>query len=407
MAKIKAVGCQACPLGECKEQNFIAPVQPDNPDLIVLFSVHDKLGNPNLDVSDMLKLVETKLQQAGKKAIFLASQQCQGEYSLKSLKACNQAYVHPIIEQNPGLPVLVLGEKAFHLALGYKAAMVGKNGMAGKVLNLDTHDYYFSYGSMEHSSHILVILGSILGTMPDIEWKFGMPDDDFWISDNITLDIEHEYNGQPYMGGRIDCIGISNNKSDRVYCILPSDLNALLSKLGRYTGIIIGHNISSDLVWLVKFGLKLHKNVKVWDTMLHRKIRPDAPERGFGLKYLLKQDYQLPGYEAKVHGFWHRGEIPALSDLAWYNAVDVIGTKHLMMDQRSDDRNADQFYLAQDYIIPMINLMSNGLYINPKKLDELASETSAKLDKLKLDIEKLVGVPVAFGAEDEEDASND
>jgi hypothetical protein len=151
MAKNKLTGCLACPLSESKEQNFIAPVQPEKPDLIVLFSIHDKDGNENKDISDILKLVEARIQQAGKKAVFLASQQCQGEYSLKSLKACNQAYVQPIIERYPGLPVLCLGEKAFHLALGYKASLTGKNGMLGKVLKIKNNDVYFSFGELDEN----------------------------------------------------------------------------------------------------------------------------------------------------------------------------------------------------------------------------------------------------------------
>jgi hypothetical protein len=403
MAKVKLTGCAACPLSECKSTNFVAPETPANPALIVLISTHDKDGNENPDIGNLITMVKSKL--GDRKAVILASQNCTGEYSLKSLKACREAYVLPTIEQYPGVPVLVLGEKAAHDVLGYKAAMIGKNGMAGKVLqlNMSNQDHYFTYGDMAHKDHIKVMLGSILGSMPEIEWQFGMPNADFWNTEFVVLDIEGGYDASPYLGGKLDCIGIANDKSDKVYCILPNEFGALATALHGYSGILAGHNISSDLVWLIASGFSLYRDLKIWDTMIHRKTRPDCPVRGFGLKYLLKSDYQLPGYEAKVHGCWHRGEIPALADLAWYNAVDVIGTKTLYEDQQKDNRNASTFFLAMDYIPCMVNLMSNGLYIDVKKMDELATQASATILNLKQDIQKIVGMPVVFNDEDEEE----
>lgn len=146
MAKVKLTGCQACPLSSCKEQNFITPTTPDNPEVIILFSVHNKDGINN-DVSGLLVIVESCL--AGRKAILIGSQQCPGEYSLKSLTACREAYVLPIIEKFPGLPILVLGEKAGHQIMGYKISLHGKNGVLGKVLRIGEHDFYFTYGELD------------------------------------------------------------------------------------------------------------------------------------------------------------------------------------------------------------------------------------------------------------------
>jgi hypothetical protein len=405
--KEKLVGCMACPLGPAKDQNFIQPEIPIDPELIVLFSAHDKDGKPNSDISDLLRLVETQLR--GRKAIFLGSQQCKGAYSLKSLGSCREAYNQPILDQFPGIPVLSLGEKAAHILLGYKAAMTGKQGMGGKCIQLSGHDCYFTYGDMEHRAHISVMLGSILGKSPDVEYQFGMPPVEFWNSEYIVCDIEHT-DCNPYLGGKIDCIGISNDKSDVVYIVLPDAWLSMLPMSGglregfnSYTGILVGHNFSSDLVWLSCHGFQLNKDVKIWDTMIHRKLRPDAPERGFGLKYLVKQDYQWSGYESLVHGCWHRNEIPALEDLAKYNAYDVLGTKRLFLDQQTDERNAKAFFLGMDYIMPMVELMGNGLFVNQKELENLDKSTIFKIGYIKDEISKIVGRPVAFANEEEEE----
>lgn len=147
MAKVKAVGCQACPLSECKETNYVAPELVLDPDLIVLVSTHDKEGNENQDIGNLITLVKSKL--GSKKAVILASQNCTGEYSLKSLKACNEAYVQPIIERHTNIPILCLGEKGAHQMLGYKVALHGKNGMLGKVLRIKNNDVYFTYGNLD------------------------------------------------------------------------------------------------------------------------------------------------------------------------------------------------------------------------------------------------------------------
>jgi hypothetical protein len=399
MSKIKQIGCQACPLGDNKEQNFIAPNILVDAELIVLFSVHDKDGNQNPDLSAILDLVEKRLRD--RKAIFIGSQQCWGDCSLKSLKACKEAYIQPTLETFPTLPILVLGEKAAHVVLGYKAAMIGKNGMAGKVLEIDGHDMYFTYSSMENREHISIMLDSMLGEMPEFEWTFGMPPEDFWEADYIVMDLEHS-DTNPYLGGKIDCIGISGNNSDTVYCVLHGDFDILKKELTNYSGILVGHNFSSDLMWLRSKGFTINPAVKIWDTMIHQKLRPDAPERGFGLKYLLKKYYSCPGYESRVHGFWHRGEIPALEDLAKYNAMDVLGTQNLYDDQQSDKRNANQFYLAMDYVLPMVELMHNGIHVSPEKLKNLGLDCEMTIGRLKKEIAEIVGCPVEFGDEEDE-----
>lgn len=401
MPKLKLTGCQSCPLAACKEQNFISPAIPENPEIIILFSVHDKDG-VNSDVTGLLNLVEAGL--AGRQAIFIGSQQCPGEYSLKSLTACREAYVLPIIEKFPGLPILSLGEKSAHILLGYKAAMTGKQGMSGKVLELNGHDCYFTFGETAHRNHIEIMLLSVFGKTPEVNWTFGMPPEDFWDCEYIVCDIEHT-DCNPYLGGKIDCIGISNDKSDRVFCLLPTDYAELFKRISNFEGAIVGHNFSSDMGWLCHYGVSFSHNIKIWDTMIHRKLRPDAPERGFGLKYLVKQEYQWSGYESKVHGCWHRGEIPALEDLAKYNAYDVLATKRLFEDQQSDEHNSGAFFTAMDYIVPMVNLMDNGIYVNPKVLSDLNSSTMYKILQTKQAIQKITGKLVVMEEEGGEEES--
>lgn len=399
MAKVKLTGCQACPLSSCKEQNFIIPTTPDNPEVIILFSVHNKDGVNN-DVSGLLGIVESCL--AGRKAIFIGSQQCPGEYSLKSLTACREAYVNPIIDKFPGLPILSLGEKSAHILLGYKAAMTGKQGMSGKVVELNGHDCYFTFGETAHREHIEIMLKSIFGKLSEVNWTFGLPPKDFWDTEYIVCDIEHT-DCNPYLGGKIDCIGISNDKSDRVFCLLPTDYAELFKRINNFEGAIVGHNFSSDMEWLCRYGVNFSHNIKIWDTMIHRKLRPDAPERGFGLKFLVKQDYVWPGYESKVHGCWHREEIPALEDLAKYNAYDVLATKKLFEDQREDERNSGAFFTAMDYIPPMVDLMHNGIYVNPKVLSDLSASTMFKILQARQAIQKITGKLVVMEDEEEEE----
>jgi DNA polymerase I-like protein with 3'-5' exonuclease and polymerase domains len=229
---------------------------------------------------------------------------------------------------------------------------------------------------MDKREHISVMLDSILGTELEVNWQFGLPSKEFWISDSITIDIEHS-SINPYLGGRIDLVGIVNSESDTVYIILPNEFDNLKVVFQNYSGILIGHNISSDLVYLTKYGFKLSPEVKIYDTMIREKIFPSAPEKGF------------------------KQEIPSLSSLAKYCAQDCVATKSLYERQQEDTRNLSTFYLACDYIAPMIQLMSDGIYVNPDKLNELDTQCQATILSLRQDIQKIVGVPVVF-ADDEE-----
>jgi len=64
--------------------------------------------------------------------------------------------------------------------------------------------------------------------------------------------------------------------------------------------------------------------------------------------------------------------------------------------------NKKSFYLAMDYLLVIVELMADGIYVNPSKLDELDLECQKKIADLRQEIEQIVGVPVTFADDDEE-----
>lgn len=335
MAKTKKIvlqGCAGCLLGVDKEKNFVAPKEVEQPKYIIMAGTPQATEQIYKKMNDNIRLFTTSYSD---QIVYLSSVQCASDkVNSKIINSCRQAYVEPILAKYPGVPILACGELVGHTLLKHKCA---ESTIAGLVRHINGHDTYFtkedvfSFSNMEHFQ---IMLGSLLASFDPkpVEYEIGEPPKEFWNSSYVVLDIESEnFNNFFLKKNDITLIGVANEYSDKVYCVVPSE--QFLSDLRMYAGIVVAHNGNYDLLRLRAFNIKFNS---VHDTLIREKCYPWSELGVNSLKWVLKRDYGVWGYESIVHTKWENGEIVTQEELAAYNAVDVIGTKHLYLDQLND-----------------------------------------------------------------------
>jgi len=397
---LKIPGCASCPWGVQKEKQFVEPF--DDPEMApnIILLVTQPLTQNELDtlqqVCDGLDITP----------VIVAAANCRNRYKpdLPVIKECREAYVNPLLLQYPTLPIVTIGEEAVSSLYGGVRKLEGKGGLLYKARMKDQHLVQHTYGISqwqfdEKREHARVVLETVLRPfqyeLPDRKFIVpGLPMDQYLIElfqqPAIGLDIEidvpkdardrDEQFVYPYEGGKLAMLGLTDGTW---FCLIPelhpSDhpgFYSLLKKLAaEYTGVIYGHNIKGDVVFLGAEGIEFPK-ATFHDTYLWHTTQPKRSRHSVGLKWLAKSMYGASAYEAKVHTEWDRGilssQMPELIEP--YLTLDLMYHYALFRDQQKEEHPSSSFQLAMDYLPAIRDTELNGIAVDPAALDNKIAE---------------------------------
>jgi len=381
----KLFGCAACSWGQEKEQNFVPLEIPENPNLIMV-----------TEAPDSSPLLQKICEKQGIRPILVSAVNCCSKKlpEIDEIKACRDAYVRPLLEKYPGVPVVGYGAFAASSLLGGNRKLQNLLYDAKKIdgrLVLFTHhpEAYLRTHNASVLQHIetttaCAVRDYLVYPSVTADWEEGLD----WIfsSDEIILDVETENPpppvleaGQkpkkqsnfiyPWMGGKLAWIGLRvNGKSYtwNVYDVYTSELmRGLRDRFASYKGDIAGHNVKGDMAFLGYYGIRAPK-ARLWDTMIWYKSQPVWPTEGIGLKWLAKKHFNAPAYEAEVHTLWDQ-KVPTsqigFEQMRNYLAGDLLYTDALMQKQANDPMTY-AFSLSTDYLPVVADMEMNGFHID-------------------------------------------
>jgi len=383
--KLKLFGCAACPWGQDKEQCFVPPVVPENPNLIVV-----------LETPERPKILQRIWDKYGIRPLILGAVNCYSKKDpdIEEIKACRDAYVRPILAQFPGVPVVGYGALAASSLLGgnrklqnllYDAKMIDGR------LALFTHhpEVYLRTRQQSVFQHIEVttacaVRDNLIYHSMTTDWKEGLD----WIfsSDEIILDVETENPplpvlepGEkpkkqsnltyPWLGGKLAWIGLRANGKSYTWNVYDQYNSLLMDELkhrfAEYKGTIIGHNVKGDLVFLGYYGIRAPK-ARLWDTLIWLKSQTVWSTEGNGLKWQAKRHFEAPAYEAVIHSQWDQ-KIPTsqidFEQMRNYLAGDLIYTDDLAQHQAKYPMTY-AFQLSMDYLPAITDMELHGFHVD-------------------------------------------
>lgn len=408
--KEKPFGCAGCPLGSLKSENFVEPFIPMYAPEVKIVPEIIILGNgPLREGGESEKLLKRLIQDSGvEDFIFLNAANCNGTVDTNVIKSCREAYVKPILDQHPGVPVLVMGSYAASSILGGRRS---DEKLAGHVKFLDGREVYFTYSPSEYFTegknprilkNIEVMFNSCLASVRDrqkVEFKIGAPLASFYDCKTIYIDLETTNENGPWYGSEIAVVGMANEKSDLVYIVPFKHKDAeseakLLKPLKHFKGKIKNHNLNFDLAQLA-FNDLYPEKATFGDTQIYERCRPVVKMyREVALKWLAKTIFGLHGYEAKVHTKWDEGrtnhEIP-IQEVGEYCAWDVLVTKSLdELQEKEGNENQHIYDLTMDYFVYLLKMEMNGLYVDEASHIELDKKTKKEVITAFLNLSKII-----------------
>ncbi len=338
--KIKPpLGCEACPNLDCKYEGLG-------------FRGVDILRHLGADMcEDTAKLIVVSpvgLEKSDnhRNTVWVPPVSCiNGVTNAKTLKNCREEVVNPVLDMFPNMPVLCRGTDAVKAIFG---ANVG-SGLLGKVRMYRGHRVYCTYDlndseiTSRQRHHEKVMRESALAAMPEIDWKlvnypFHPSEWDKLLQQpRWYVDLECTGLELPWLGSAIACVGLATDLDDTVY-IFPIEHETADSMMEqvqfyfeRYKGEIVGHNIKYDLHFLQYFNM-LNPEATFYDTCVESRCDTLIRKGTNGLKWLAKESFGLPGYEAEAHTLWDQGTNCHEMDiniLGEYCSFDVLITKDL------------------------------------------------------------------------------
>ena len=412
--KLPVFGCAACPLGSEKEQKFVTPWSQEKPEIIVMGP------DPYYD-KDLQSFLSSTFSKRKVDPLILNAIQCDNDKAYaprattKVINACKQAYVSPILEQYPGVPILGLGPVVAQSILGGKR---NEKNTVGHVRYVNGREIYFTAypdadvrcgrntGKKENFS---VMLDSCIRSVRNpgkVEWKIGCPDGEFWNTEYLYLDLESTsellpwYSHEGNFGSNIAIAGFSNGKTDMAW-IVPFNhkdhdsryVETFLRYLSSFRGTIVAFNSGFESIYFrYHHGLKFER---VEDPLSWERLKPAAEVQN-DLKYIAKRDYGLQGYESKVHTLWDQGvnsHNVDLNLLAEYCAFDVLIEESLHKDQMRNPHENEHVYRMHMAYQPYVTEMTyNGLYVDVETLDALDKENEHKITEVRQKIANIAGL---------------
>jgi DNA polymerase I-like protein with 3'-5' exonuclease and polymerase domains len=404
----KLFGCAACPLGSNKEQAFVPPEIPENPNLIMVTEVPDK--SP---------LLQKLCEKYNIRPILVSAANCCSKKlpEIEVIKACRDAYVRPILEQYPGIPVVAYGPLAASSLLGgnrklqnllYDAKMID-----GRLVLFTHHPNFFLYTHNQSVLHHIetttacAVRDSLVYPSFTLDWEEGL--DDIFSSDEIILDVETENPPPvidpdqkkkkqpnfiyPWVGGKLAWIGLragGQSYTWNVYDNYGSDLiKELCYRFAKYTGDIVGHNIKGDMVFLSYYGIRAPK-ARLWDTMIWYKSQAVWPTESVGLKWKAKKNFDAPAYEAEVHSLWEQ-KVPTsqidFEKMRNYLAGDLLYTDMLAQEQAKEPMTY-AFKLSTAYLPAITEMEINGFYVDQQVVEEEIFKNKIEQARLRSEIDE-------------------
>lgn len=390
----------ACPY--CWEKHdksfFVPPVVPENPNIIIV------LGTPtqgDIKYGELLKTPAGKELRrlfiaTGAKPIILHARQCyrRADVTTDQIHLNREAFLLPILEKYPKLPVVAMGRFAATYMQGgsipKKEPPVNRTRILYERLVVFTYDtdYYLEVEDERGAKKAQAVLDNIKSTIdaalkpiPTVSFLSGQLPTDVR---RITVDIEATSSEYPWCGTRMTVLGIKPLHGPP-YTIRADEITQEFKDLLNATAeLVIGHNLMYDLVVLSYHGITFPR-AKLHDTMVyHKNLFPN--EWFYGLKPLVKKYHKFHHWDAWFGTKFSNKEAQDTLDevkLFTYNAWDLIATETLYLAQQKE---YVPFRLEMDYMPYVIKMTMNGMHVDVDALKKLTVETGEQLDKLEAEV---------------------
>jgi len=208
--------------------------------------------------------------------------------------------------------------------------------------------------------------------------------------DKVIVDLEFTLTFPP----RLVCVGLKQyGEAPRVHIIDHREggsfgrLEYLKSFFAKYTGTIIGHNISSDLAVLLWYGIEINKKATIYDTGLAIKCINENETR-----WDLKTWATYLGFPPYWFYFHDHCENPGvaemdLEELTKYNTMDLVATEALFNwceERLTKQRHIHALECAMAPIVA--RSYQHGMAIDKKALDRHALRLDTEIAKIKQSI---------------------
>ena len=212
-----------------------------------------------------------------------------------------------------------------------------------------------------------------------------------------VLDIETTFtkdgDNTPYnLSNKLVSVGVNDEyiffNHDEFTGDIRTSHNELQSILDKTT-LMVGHNLKFDLSWLLECGFKYEG--KVWDTMVAESVLYRGQRKPLSLKECCKRrkiGIKYATLENAIDSGIGMDKIP-INDLETYGRNDVAITKDLYLQQDLDYKREENkgllptLELMCEFLITLVEIERNGIYVNPSTLDELKTRLNEEYHSVK------------------------
>ena len=228
----------------------------------------------------------------------------------------------------------------------------------------------------------------------------------------LTLDTETSTHnrGNPF-DPRNKCVTLHTKLNDeKTICkfyVAPDFLSPTVDGLASCVRVV-GCNFKFDLHWLTNLGVRLPRNIRVWDVMVAEFVL-SGQTNSFASLNSLCELYGLGQKHNLVAEYWEKGisteDIPR-DIVEEYGDWDVDLTYQVYLKQLQDPRMTpalNRLILLEGADLLVLQKMEyNGLKYNKEKSLQLAKEANVRLNEIETELLKIGGVEeLNFNSDDQ------
>ena len=181
------------------------------------------------------------------------------------------------------------------------------------------------------------------------------------------------------------------------------------------TKVLVGHNLKSDISWILSAGFILPKDIKVFDTMIFEyvaakairkslKLKDCCDSRGVRAKLDILEKYFSEGFNTD--------EVP-LDDLYTYGWGDIVSTAELYKIHRNMLKNDLEISSMTKILKPMNEFLllltemeMNGAKVDMEELDRVEKLFIEEREQLEKDLNKIIkavmgDTPISLGSSEQ------